>query len=143
VLLAGLQAERPEGYPYVFVPPNRYDHIQQLRSQGKWSLSSARSRVVNNFNRQFRQILQRAGISKGQFHDLRRTALSKFLAQGLSKYDLMNVAGHAKFDTTQQFYLAVEDDLVGRTRRAADEGFGEILAHVWHIDDSDAKKQNG
>ncbi len=60
------------------------------------------------------------------------------LAKGLSKYDLMTIAGHAKFDTTHQFYLAVEDDLVGRARDAATEGFGEILAHIWHAGGSGA-----
>ena len=65
-------------------------------------------------------------------HDLRRTALSMLLAKGLSKYDLMVIAGHAKFETTQQFYLAVEDKLVDRARVATSEGFGEILARIWH-----------
>lgn len=93
---------------------------------------------MNNFTRQFKQILKKAGIEKGQFHDLRRTGLSSMLAKGLSKYDLMTIAGHAKFDTTHQFYLAVEDNLVGRARDAANEGFGEILAHIWHAGGSGA-----
>ncbi|MCK5225212.1 MAG: tyrosine-type recombinase/integrase [Planctomycetes bacterium] len=138
MLLAELQTKRPAGYPYVFLPPERYDHIQQLRKKDKWTLSSARIKVVNNFTRQFKQILKKAGIEKGQFHDLRRTGLSSMLAKGLSKYDLMTIAGHAKFDTTHQFYLAVEDNLVGRARDAADEGFGEILAHIWHAGGSGA-----
>ena len=40
-LLIDLQNRRPDRYPYVLVPPGRYDHIQQvLRPKGKWTLSS-------------------------------------------------------------------------------------------------------
>ncbi len=142
-LLAKLQMKQPDGYPYIFLPPERYDHIQQLRREGKWTFSSARTSIINNFTRQFQKILQKAGIRKGQFHDLRRTALSNLLAKGLSKYDLMTIAGHAKFETTQQFYLAVEDDLLGRARDATTEGFGQILAQIWHKPDIEAQTQKG
>ena len=81
-----------------------------------------------NFTRQFSRILQKAGIKNGQFHNLRRTTLSKMLAKGLSKYDLMVIAGHAKFETMHQFYLAVKDNLIDRTRVAAARDFVEILA---------------
>jgi hypothetical protein len=31
------RGRQPEGYPYVFVRPARYDYIQQeLRAEGKW-----------------------------------------------------------------------------------------------------------
>ena len=142
-LLAKLQMMQPDGYPYVFLPPERYDHIQQLRREGKWTFSSARTSIINNFTRQFQQILQKAGVKKGQFHDLRRTALSNLLAKGLSKFDLMTIVGHAKFETTQQFYLAAEYNLVGRARNAATEGFGQILEQIWHTADFDAKTQKG
>lgn len=99
----------------------------------------ARLKVFNNFTRLFKQILTRAGIRDGRFHDLRSTALSKLLANGLSKFDLMNIAGHSKFETTEQFYLAVEDDLVGRARSAATQAFGEFLAPTFA--DSNAKGQ--
>ena len=55
----------------------------------------------------------------------------------------MTIAGHAKFETTQQFYLAVEDDLLSRARDAAKEGFGQILAHFWHTADFEAVMQKG
>ena len=54
-LLIGLQDRRPEGYPYVFVPPRRYDHIQrELRPKGRWTLLSAKDNVINNFTQQWR-----------------------------------------------------------------------------------------
>jgi integrase len=55
-LLAEYQAEQPAGYPYVFVPPARYNYVQELRRHGKWN---ARKKLcpVSNFRRQFRLIL--------------------------------------------------------------------------------------
>ena len=52
-LLAGHQLQQPEGYPYVFVPPFRYDHIQKLRRKGHWSPRKG-NYPLNNFDRQFR-----------------------------------------------------------------------------------------
>lgn len=126
-MLSEHQGRQPEGYPYVFVPPCRHNRIQQLRRQGNWSLSDSRLKVINNFDRKFGKILKRAGIRKGQFHDLRRTALSNWLANGMSERDVMVLAGHSSFQTTHQFYLAVADDLVDRARQAISQN----LARTW------------
>jgi integrase len=118
-LLTALQNQRPSGYPYVFVPPGRYDHIQEnLRPKGKWTLSSARNSIINNFKRQFDRIVAMAHIDSGTFHDVRKTAITNWLRQGLSEYDVMTLAGHADFKTTHRFYLAVADDLMQRARQA-------------------------
>ena len=118
-LLIELQNRIPEGYPYVLVPPGRYDHIQQVkRPKGKWTLSSARNAVINNFTRQFSRILAMARVDKRTFHDIRRTAITNWFRQGLSEYDVMTLAGHANFSTTHEFYLAVADDLIARARQA-------------------------
>ena len=118
-LLAHLQDRRPEGYPYVLVPPSRYDHIQQvLRPKGKWTLSSARNSLINNFTKQFNKILATAHVDKRTFHDIRKTAITNWLRQGLREYDVMTLAGHANFATTHRFYLAVADDLIDRARQA-------------------------
>jgi integrase len=127
-MLSEHQGRQPEGYPYVFVPSYRYDWIQQLRRQGNWSLSDSRLKIINNFNREFEKILKRAGIRKRQFHDLRRTVLSNWLANGMSERDVMVLAGHSSFQTTHQFYLAVADDLVDRARQAISQN----LARTWH-----------
>jgi len=116
-LLADHQSRQPEGYPYVFVPPARYDHIQQLRAQGRWTYSDSRLKLVSNFSRDFGRILARAGVKKGKFHDLRRTAICHWFAAGMSEFEVMKLAGHANFTTTHKFYLAVADDLVDRARR--------------------------
>ena len=117
-LLIELKHRRPNNYPYVLVPPARYEYIQQTRQKGKWTLSSARYSVINNFTRQFNKILELADVSKKTFHDIRRTAITGWFREGLSEYDVMTLAGHANFETTHNFYLAIADDLMARARKA-------------------------
>lgn len=127
-LLVDHQSRQPEGYPYVFVPVARYDFIQQtLRAKGEWTLPDSRLKVVNNFTRQFGLILKRAKVKKGEFHDLRRTALSNWFANGMSEHDVMTLAGHSSFSTTHEFYLAVADDLVDRARQATAQSLSQNL----------------
>jgi integrase len=113
--------QQPEGNPYVLVPTTRYDYIQNLRQRGKWKYSDSRKKVVGNFGREFRKVLDRAGVRRGQFHDFRRTALTKWLAGGMRERDVMILAGHSSFATTHQFYLAVADDLVDRARAVSEK----------------------
>jgi hypothetical protein len=118
-LLINLQDQRPEGYPYVLVPPRRYDYIQNhLRATGEWTLSHARTSVINNFKVMFDRILAAAHVKNGTFHDLRRTAITEWLYQGLNIFDVMRLAGHSKYETTYQFYLQVKDGLMDRARGA-------------------------
>lgn len=46
---------------------------------------------MNNFDRGFDALLERAGIENGEYHDLRRTCLSRWLANGLTEYDVMQL----------------------------------------------------
>jgi integrase len=127
-VLIDTQSRRPEHYPYVLVPPIRYDHIQQIwRSKGKWTLSNARNKVINNFTKQFNKILAIAHVDKGTFHDIRKTAITDWFRQGLSEYDVMTLAGHANFATTHKFYLAVADDLIDRARQATSHQVSQEL----------------
>ena len=127
-MLVDHQAQQPEGHPYVFVPPARYDYIQKmLRPKDKWTLSDSRLKVVNNFKRSFDKILRRAGVKTGTFHDIRRTAISMWFANGMSEYDVMALAGHSSFATTHKFYLAVADDLIPRARVATAQGLCQKL----------------
>ncbi len=142
-LLIALQASRRQEYPYVFSPPARYDHIQELRHSGKWTYSDSRLRGINSFDDQFNGIRKRAGIRQGTFHDLGRTAITNWFRQGLSEHDVMRLAGHARFETTHQFYLAVVDDLVDRTRRATDMAIGQSLARIWHALRFDPRNEEG
>jgi integrase len=134
-LLVHLQDSRPEGYPYVLVPPARYDHIQHLlRPNGKWTLSSARNKVINNFTKQFNRILVMARVEKRTFHDIRKTAITEWFRQGLTEYEVMTLAGHANFATTHKFYLAVADDLIERARQATTHRVSqELLQRCYRI----------
>jgi len=127
------QNRQPEGHPYVFVAPARYDLIQrELRAKGNWTYSDSSRKVVSLFNRHFGKILARAGLDHGKFHDLRRTAISNWLAKGLSEFEVMKLAGHANFSTTHRFYLRVRDDLVDRARQASTRSSSVNLARIWH-----------
>ena len=129
-LLAEHQAAQPEGYPYVFVPPKRYDRIQGVRRQGEWTTSRGRC-PLGNFRSQFTRILSRAGIDRGTFHDLRRTCITNWFAHGLSEFEVMIMAGHASFETTRRFYLAVRGDIIERARQASSEAMkGISIAHA-------------
>ena len=129
-LLVDHQNRQPEGYPYVFVPVGRYDFIQKLRDDGKWKFSDSRLKVVNNFTPQFEKILKTAGVKKGQFHDLRRTAITNWFANGMNENDVMVLAGHSNFATTHEFYLAVADDLVDRARLASANSVDQKLLQI-------------
>jgi integrase len=130
-MLAEHQARQPDRYAYVFVPPERYEVIQKLRKKGKWTLSDARLKVINNFRRKFRKIQKRASVRMDlRFHDLRNTALTNWFRNGMSEHDVMRLAGHASFETTHKFYLAVADDLVDRARAASDAGVGQNLRRI-------------
>ena len=142
-VLAEIQSQQPEKHPYVFVPPRRYARIQQLRRQGGWSFADARLKVINNFTRDFDEIQARASVDKARFHDLRNTALTNWFAMGLREYEVMRLAGHAKFETTHKFYLAVADDLVDRARAASSKGFGKNLARIWHAPLSLSQNEKG
>jgi integrase len=65
-------------------------------------------------------------INDGDFHDIRRTCLSNWFVNGLREYDVATMAGHASFETTRQFYLAVRIDLIEWTRKASGKAMEEI-----------------
>jgi len=127
-LLVDHQNRQPEAHPYVFVPPARYDYIQQeLRAKGKWMYSDSRSKVIPTFSYGFRKILRQARVEEGQFHDLRRTAICNWFKEGLKEFEIMRLAGHANFATTHRYYLRVRDDLVDRAREATARGLCQNL----------------
>jgi integrase len=117
--LAADQVSQPEGDPYVFVPMARYEVIQELRRSGQWSVDKGRS-PLSKFCHHFNKIRKLAGIETGTFHDLRRTCLSNWVAQGLSLHEVKELAGHASIETTERFYLAVRKDVVDRARAASE-----------------------
>ena len=86
---------------------------------------------LDNFEDHFKRIRSLASTETGTFHDLRRTCLSNWLAQGLGEFEVMRLAGHAKFETTRQFYLALRPDAVDRARIASEASRkGTSVAHL-------------
>jgi len=141
-MLAEHQAEQPEGYPYVFITPERYDRIQETRRAGKWSIRLGKC-PVSNFRRQFQVILARAGIDRGTFHDLRRTCITNWFTYGMSEYEVMIMAGHASFETTRKFYLAIRSDLVDLARKASSKAMDSIsVAHLLRGPQNSAHKKS-
>jgi integrase len=75
---------------------------------------------LSKFCHHFNKIRRLARIETGTFHDLRRTCLSNWVAQGLSLHEVKELAGHAGIETTERFYLAVRKDVVDRARAASE-----------------------
>ena len=124
--LAEHKRQQPEEVPYVFIPPARYELIRQLRNAGKWTVSKGAT-PLNNFNRQFRSLRKLAGIGEGEFHDLRRTCISRWFDNGLREFEVMSMAGHASFETTRRFYLAYQKTkLLSQTRQASSKTLASI-----------------
>jgi integrase len=129
-LLVEHQLSQPERCPYVFVPMERYERIQELRRAGQWTVEKGRS-PLSKFCHHFNKIRRRAGIKDGTFHDLRRTCLSNWIVQGLSLHEVKELAGHAGIETTDRFYLAVRKDVVDRARAASEASRkGQFVARL-------------
>ena len=60
-----------------------------------------------------------------------QTVLTRWLSNGLSEYDVINLAGHAEFETTRRFYLAVREDLLKDARAVSAEVMNDdFVAHL-------------
>jgi len=129
-ILADFQIGRPGGYPYVFIPDERYDYIQDLRRQEK-PAPTDRNKLITNFSRTFKKILKKASVRHREFHDLRSTIITNWLYNGLKEHEVMRLAGHSSFETTHKFYLAVQTDLYDRARQANAATMGDVLARTW------------
>ncbi|MGH3339771.1 MAG: tyrosine-type recombinase/integrase, partial [Propionibacteriaceae bacterium] len=52
----------------------------------------------------FEQLVQRSGVRRVRFHDLRHTCASLLLAQGVSPRVVMDVLGHSQLSITMDLY---------------------------------------
>jgi integrase len=62
---------------------------------------------VRNVTRWFHQILERAELPRIRFHDLRHTAASLLLAQGVEPRVIMETLGHSQISLTLNTYSHV------------------------------------
>ena len=120
--LADSQLEAEEGFPYIFISPQRLKRIRERQRIGTWN---PRSQIINNVGRDFRVLRCKAGVDECVIHDLRRSAITNW-AKKLPIQVVQQLAGHADISTTRKYYLAVRaEDLV-----SANSFLNEILAKV-------------
>ena len=122
-LLTQLQAEAAEGCPYVFVPRWRWDYIQRARKAKRWD---DRRSLVNNLGRRLATLRKAAGVAKFTYHDLRRSCFTNW-ARHLAIHIVKKLAGHSDIQTTQQYYLSVQEDDLEKARQVQSEILGGVL----------------
>ena len=76
-----------------------------------------------NVNRTFKAILRRAGLPAIRYHDLRHTAATLLLAQGVDPRTIMETLGHSQISLTLNTYAHV----VPALQREAAAKMDEIL----------------
>lgn len=112
-LLANLQTESKEGFPYVFISPERFEIIKRREEAKLWN---SRSETVNNMSRDFEVIRRRAGLLDCTLHDLRRSAITNW-AQHLPIQVVQQLAGHSNITTTRKYYVSVRsEDIVSASK---------------------------
>jgi integrase len=116
-LLANIQAESKEGFPYIFISPKRFKRIKQREEEGRWN---PRSDTVNNLGRDFNVIRRRSGITQCTIHDLRRSAITNW-AQRLPIQVVQQLAGHSNIATTRKYYLAVRPEDIDLANKITNE----------------------
>jgi integrase len=76
-----------------------------------------------NDYRDFRRLLEQAGLRRVRLHDLRHTAASLMLGGGVNPLVVMEVLGHSQISVTMNTYSHVSADV----SRAAIEGVSSVL----------------
>lgn len=77
----------------------------------------------NNIRRHFLRMLKRAGLEPMRVHDLRHTAASLMLAQGIPPKVISEILGHARISITLDTYSHLMDPM----RREAADKMDELL----------------
>jgi integrase len=75
----------------------------------------------HEFKRSWQTAKRLAGIEDLHFHDLRRTAITRWVASGFPLAFAGKVAGHTKEQTTNKFYIKTEIQEVQRLAAALDQ----------------------
>jgi integrase len=83
-----------------------------------------------NDNREFKKLLARAGLPFVRLHDLRHTAASLLLAQGVPARLVMEILGHSQIALTMNTYSHVAPEV----SHEAAERMARVL---WQDDDED------
>ncbi len=117
-LLIDIQAELPEGQPYLLLPARCYQYLMGLKAKGKLKYE-LRKCPDDNYSRSWQTIFRKAGIENGTFHDLRSTCITEWLEKGLMPHEVKELAGHADINTTMNYYVGIRESLIDRAREAS------------------------
>lgn len=77
-----------------------------------------------NLARRLDELIQRAGVRRIRFHDLRHTCASLLLAQGVPPRVVMDVLGHSQFSITMDLYSHVMPTALREAADAIDRALG-------------------
>lgn len=80
--------------------------------------------VNSNVTHAFQNRLQRAGLPRMRFHDLRHSCASLLLAQGVAPRVVMETLGHSTIATTMNVYSHVMPSLLQESADAMDRSLG-------------------
>jgi integrase len=80
----------------------------------------------SNLTKEFKRVLRRADLPDTRFHDLRHTAATFLLAQGVDARTIMETLGHSQISLTLNTYSHVLPSL---QREAADRMNGILTTH--------------
>jgi integrase len=138
-LLIDIQAELPEGQPYLLLPHRRYRYLMRLKAEGKLKYELGKC-PDDNFGRSWQTIFRKAGIEVGTFHDLRSTCITEWLEQGLMPHEVKELAGHADINMTMNYYVGIRESLIDRARGASSAALGgDFSAHFVRVAENGKK----
>jgi integrase len=80
---------------------------------------------VGNLRRQFWRVLEKAGLARMRFHDLRHSCASLLLVQGVPARVVMETLGHSNISITMDTYTHVLPELQRQAADAMDRALGD------------------
>jgi len=112
-----LQIKAPEGCPFVFLTPERWELVkikwQQFYKTGKadqWQNRHLMNNALLTFKRHCRWAgLEIASGEKIAIHNLRKGYAQNLADNGVSQPTLKKLMGHSSISTTDEFYLRSSD----------------------------------
>jgi integrase len=81
---------------------------------------------VGNLRRSFWRLLERAGLPRMRFHDLRHSCASLLLVQGVPARVVMETLGHSNISITMDTYTHVLPELQRQAADAMDRALGSV-----------------
>jgi len=103
---------------------------------GRADLTLCCRRTAERLYREFKKLLGKAGLPPVRLHDLRHTAASLLIAQGVPARVVMKILGHSQIALTMNTYSHVAPEV---SREAADR-MAQVL---WQDDDEDQADKAG